>query len=60
MDELVILLSDESPVALLARITEATNILNATATAFGFEIQHFPGKTEVAIVLRSPGKQATI
>ena len=60
MDDLVTPLSDESPVALLSRIREATSVLDASATAFGFEIQHFPGKTEVAIVLRSPGKQATI
>ena len=42
MDDLVIPLSDESPVALLSRITAATNILDATATAFGFEVQHGP------------------
>ena len=32
-------------------------MLDATAAAFGFEIQYGAGKAEVAIVLRGPGKQ---
>ena len=44
----------------MSRVTEADLILDATTTSFGFELKNGPGKTEVAIVLRGKGKQATL
>ena len=44
----------------MSRITEVARILDATATAFWFELHYDPGKTEVAIVLRGTVKQAAM
>ena len=57
MDDLFIPLSDPDPVKLIERVAQAAKILNSVAAAFGFVIQYGPGKTEVSIVLRGPGKK---
>ena len=59
MDDLFIPLSDPDPVFLIDRVIRAAQVLDRVVAAFGFVIQYGEGKTEVSIVLRGPGKQAS-
>ena len=53
MDDVVIPISDPSPIELIKRSIRVAQMVDATAAAFGFDVQYGAGKTELTVVLRS-------
>ena len=56
MDDVVIPISDPSPIELIKRSIRTAQIQVATATEFGFIVQYGQKKTELTIVLRNHNK----